>query len=100
MAFPKQGMYYSDVAKRIKRIKKNPSMPVNQKLNLIKSLANQCKIHEGEGSLQELSDEVSSEERSNRVFSCSGTKQTGFGKGVKLGEGKWKYEKGNWSKEE
>jgi hypothetical protein len=57
MGNPKQGMYYDDVKKRVKRITKTaPSS--ESKDRLVNSLLNQTKIHDGEGAVAELKREM------------------------------------------
>ena len=89
---PKKGLYYSDVAKRINRIK-NISGNEQAKLNLISSLRNQCRIAEGDRAVAELDNETNFHSVS---FSGRGNKQTGWGKGKVLGGGKWQYINGKW----
>lgn len=79
MSEPKIGMNYSDVAKRIKRIKSSP-MHLQSKLNLIHSLSNQCRLAEGESSLKELARDCAFN-KTGSTFSGAGNKQTGFGPG-------------------
>jgi hypothetical protein len=86
-------MNYSDVARRIKRIKSATTGNAQAKNNLIASLKNQCRLAEGESALKELERECAS---SNSIFSGAGNKQTGFGSGKRLGDGRWKYDKGTW----
>jgi len=57
MSLPKLGMYYSDVSKRVNRIKKMPGIAEN-KTRLINSLINQAVRNEGEGARKELVNEM------------------------------------------
>jgi len=75
MSESKLGMCYSDVAKRIKRIKSSPMHP-QSKLNLIHSLSNQCRLAEGESSIKELAHECAFK-KTDSTFSGAGNKQTG-----------------------
>jgi hypothetical protein len=45
-----------------------------------------------------LDKELSSTEKSSLAFSGAGNKQTGFGEGHRLGDGKWTYKNGAWEK--
>jgi hypothetical protein len=86
-------MDYSEVSKRVKRIASAPGHP-QAKSNLINSLINQATVREGEraqNSLIKLAKESSS-------LSGRGTKQSGFGSGVRMGAGRWRYEDGKWRK--
>ena len=92
----KLGMAYADVARRIKRIASAKGGNVQAKANLIKSLANQCRLAEGESALKELERECISSNQKDSIFSGAGNKQTGIGPGKRLGDGRWKYDKGAW----
>lgn len=91
------GMSYSDVSRRCKRIMSSPGHP-ESKRNLINSLANQCRLSEGEKALHELDTELSSLEKRPHSFSGDGNKQIGWGNGKRLGEGTWRYQDGSWVK--
>lgn len=94
---PKVGLKYEDCAKRIKRIARNPGNP-QAKSNLINSLVNQCRLYEGESSLKDLAHDCAFVERDS-VFSGGGSKQTGYGPGLKLGNGRWiRKESGKWER--
>jgi hypothetical protein len=57
MNFPKKGMHFEDVRKRVKRIEKTAPQSEG-KDKLVNSLLNQAKLHEGEGAVKELTREV------------------------------------------
>jgi hypothetical protein len=90
---PRIGMYYDDVARRVKRIQKNPGHP-EAKRNIIASLKNQCRLAEGEAAQTELERECALTQAS--FLTGGGNKQCGWGKGKKLGDGKWIWSKGTW----
>jgi hypothetical protein len=94
---PKIGMRYEDVSKRCKRILRSPG-DVNYKRNLLGSLANQCRLAEGEKAIIELERDLSLTKKSSQSFSGAGPKQTGIGPGRKLGDGRWRYEAGKWNR--
>ena len=99
MSNPKLGMHYEDVKKRLKRIKNVDGKHVkNHQLqqNLINSLTNQVRLHEGEGAVKELNKELSSNTSSK--FSGKYNRSCGFGDGNKDYTG-WKYVNGKWKKE-
>ena len=98
MSDAKLGMYYKDVAPRCKRILKNPGHP-EAKANLVNSLKNQCRLAEGEGAKAELDRELSHTHKSLSTFSGAGNKQTGFGPGQRLGDGRYRYIDGQWVKQ-
>ena len=58
MGNPKQGMHYDDVKKRIKRIASTDNGSDAQKTNLVNSLVNQVRAHDGEGGVKELTQEM------------------------------------------
>jgi len=91
---PKVGMPYSDVARRIKRIQVNPGHP-EAKRNLINSLKNQCRLAEGDSALTELERECALSKKES-FLSGAGNKQSGWGEGRRLGDGRWRYDKGSW----
>lgn len=94
---PKIGMSYKEAATRCTRIMRNPGHP-EAKANLINSIKNQCRLAEGEKSLNDLNAELSAKHTSSPTFSGAGTKQTGYGPGHKLGDGRWRYANGKWEK--
>ena len=99
MSEPKLGMRYGDVRTRVKRIMTAPGHP-QAKANLVSSLVNQCRLAEGEKAIIELGRDLSSatvKERSH-ALSGAGSKQTGWGKGKRLGDGKWRYADGQWQR--
>lgn len=77
MGFPKLGMNYSDVSRRIKRIIHTPGHLPSQ-LNLVKSLRNQCRLAEGDSALKELDAEAFSKHKGSPDLSGAGTKQIGI----------------------
>jgi len=97
MKHPKLGMHYQDCATRCKRIIRNPGHP-EAKTALVNSLRNQCRLNEGERAQAELDKELSHAHKSLSTFSGAGNKQTGFGPGKKLGDGRHRYIDGEWVK--
>ena len=87
MSEPRIGMHFEDVRQRVKRISKVQSP---QALNLMNSLRNQARLAEGEGAVQEIDKEI--------MFSGNSNRQSGFGEGKRLGQGRWRYESGAWVK--
>lgn len=75
MSEPKLGMRYNDVARRIKKLQKNPYGTKLDKIRLIDSLANQCRLAEGESALCELERECALKQGSS--LTGAGNKQLG-----------------------
>jgi len=90
MAFPKVGMTYEQSKSKLKKLGSDP--------NLRSSILNQCRLAEGEKAQKELEKEFSYNANRSRSFSGAGNKQTGYGLGVKMGAGKWRYMQGKWEK--
>ena len=57
-SFPREGMYFSDARKRAVRIAKNPKIDNARKNQLVSSLINQARLHEGEGAATEIGIEI------------------------------------------
>ena len=96
------GMDFSEAKKRVMRISQGPGHPEAKK-NLINSVINQAGIREGVGAKAELIKAVNARAYSHEessTFSGAGCKQTGFGPGKKLGDGRWQYIDGRWRKDE
>lgn len=87
MSEPKLGMRYDDVRKRVKRISKVNTQAAE---NLMNSLRNQARLCEGEGAVREIDREL--------TFTGNSNRQSGFGQGKRLGQGRWRYESGAWVK--
>ncbi len=96
MTLPRVGMHFEDVRKRVIRINNTPGEPL-AKDRLIGSLINQASLAEGQGAKEELLKELVNKGQS---FSGRGNKQIGWGQGKRLGTGRWKYENGEWIKQE
>jgi hypothetical protein len=93
MSLPKVGMHYDDVVKKIKRFQK---LPNPDKARVIDSLANQCRLAEGQAAQTELERECALTQAS--FLTGAGNKQIGFGTGKKLGDGKWIWSDGTWKR--
>ena len=92
--FPDIGMSFKQVKDRISRYDSINRFGHTQ---IKDSLKNQLRLAEGEASVKELDKELSSNRSSGpQVFSGTGAKQTGFGKGKKLGPGHWRFIDGKW----
>ncbi len=78
-AFPKVGMKFEDVRKRVKRIAKdyktNPKSNKQLQLNLISSLTNQAALHEGEGARKELQEELNYDTNNHSAPRCGWSRQ-------------------------
>ena len=98
MKYPKLGMRYEDVRKRVKRISrlkaKNPGLQFNQ----INSLLNQCSLKEGQKAENELREELTYERTHRTFYSGSSNRSCGMGNGKKLGVGRWRHTNNGWVK--
>ena len=92
---PRLGVTYEEAKTRCKRIWKNGGHP-EARMALINSIRNQCRLAEGEKALTELDKEISADKTSSLSLSGAGNKQTGIGKGKRLGSGRWRYQDGKW----
>jgi hypothetical protein len=81
MSFPKIGMHFEDVRKRVKRISSGKESDGAKRL--VGSLINQARLAEGEGAVKEIIGEL--------AFSGSSNRQSGIGSGKFLGGGRWRY---------
>lgn len=70
MNFPKIGMGFKDVKKRVKRISNLDAKDKQLQGNLISSLKNQLRLHEGERAIRSLEKEV--------VYNRHSTNRTGW----------------------
>ena len=82
----KVGMAFDDVRVRVLG-------PLGKDKRIRESLLNQTRLCEGEEAKTELEREIS---HKSSFFSGAGNKQTGWGKGKKLGDGKWRWTNGSW----
>jgi hypothetical protein len=57
MSYPKQGMHFEDVRKRVRRIAEK-GKDSQLKVNLMNSLLNQSRLCDGEGAVTELTREI------------------------------------------
>lgn len=104
MGFPKgTGMFHEDVRKRVKRLSKAQNIPLA--LNQVKSLLNQSRLHDGQGSVDVIVDELvhnETKKSTGNTLSGAGSTQIGFGTGkvwtdkdyknngfIKKGPGRW-----------
>lgn len=71
MSLPKIGMHFEDVRKRLKTSKSIKVYP-----ELKGSLLNQARLHEGEGAVKELNQEIDSNNHSSNKLGWS----SGYGK--------------------
>jgi hypothetical protein len=94
--FPKIGLKYEYVRDRLK---KYDSINRFGNMRMKNSLIRQAKLCEGEGAANELEKEFSGSTVWGYSLSGSGNKQVGWGEGKKLGDGKWIYKNGSWSRE-
>jgi len=60
-SFPKEGLYFEDARRRAVRIAKNPTIDPIRKNQLVSSLKNQARLHQGEGAAAEIQKEVNSD---------------------------------------
>ncbi len=87
---PKLGMYYDLAKKKLRG-------PLGKDPQIRESILNQVKLHEGEGGRRELVKELASKSCTTSL-SGAGNRQVGGGDGYKLGDGRYRYEKGTWVK--
>ena len=90
MGYPKVGMTYEQCKEKLRRLGKDQT--------LRNSILRQCQLAEGEKAQKELEKEFSYNTKRSRSFSGAGNKQIGYGDGVRLGEGRWRYINGKWEK--
>ena len=96
--FPDIGMSFEQVKKRIKKYE---SINKFGRKEIADSLKNQLRLAEGEAAVHELDKELSSSTTiRGSTLTGAGAKQTGWGPGKKLGDGRWKYKDTKWERYE
>ena len=94
MTFPKRGLKFEYVRSRLKRY---DSINKFGDTKIKDSMINQVRIHEGDSAASELEKEFNSNPTCwGHSMPGYGNKQIGWGKGKKLGDGKWIRKDGKW----
>jgi len=70
MSYPKVGMHFEDVRKRVKRIMNN-APNTQAKVNLVNSLVNQSRLCDGEGAANEIIAETDTNNHSGNKLGYS-----------------------------